>query len=78
MHPDLQYYFFPIAVSYDGTSADERAKAESAYRPSCAGRMGKDDMAVVDGEGRVHGMEALRVVNTSIMPKVASGNMNVR
>ena len=31
-------------------------------------------MAVVDGEGRVHGMEALRVVNASIMPKVASGN----
>ena len=34
-------------------------------------------MAVVDGEGRVHGMEALRVVNASIMPKVASGNVNV-
>ena len=50
-------------------------KAESAYHPSCTCRMGKDDMAVVDGEGRVHGMEALRVVNASIMPKVASGNV---
>ena len=65
-------------MSYDGTSADERAKAESAYHPSCTCRMGKNDMAVVDGEGRVHGMEALRVVNASIMPKVASGNVNVR
>lgn len=38
--------------------------------------MGYDDMAVVDGEGRVHGMEALRVVDASIMLQITTGNLN--
>jgi choline dehydrogenase len=162
-HPDLQYHFFPMAISYDGTSAAKdhgfqahigpmrptsrgyvklkssdpaehprvlfnymqteqdrkemragirltreifaqkafdpyrgaelapgpdkvsdadidafvREKAESAYHPSCSCRMGSDEMAVVDGAGRVHGVEGLRVVDASIMPDVVSGNLNV-
>lgn len=39
--------------------------------------MGTDDMAVVDGKARVHGVEGLRVVDASIMPDVVSGNLNV-
>ena len=39
-----------------------RAKAESAYHPACTCRMGTDEMAVVDGETRVYGVEGLRVV----------------
>lgn len=163
LHPDLQYHFFPMAISYDGTSAAKghgfqahigpmrptsrgyvklkssdpreyprvlfnymqteqdqkemragirltreifaqkafdpyrgaelapgpastsdadidafiRQKAESAYHPSCSCRMGTDEMAVVDGAGRVYGVEALRVVDASIMPDVVSGNLNV-
>ncbi len=33
-------------------------------------------MAVVDGEGRVHGLEGLRVVDASIMPQIITGNLN--
>jgi choline dehydrogenase len=54
-----------------------RAKAESAYHPSCTCGMGSDPMAVTDGQGRVHGVERLRVVDASIMPDVVSGNLNV-
>jgi choline dehydrogenase len=53
-----------------------RAKAESALHPSCSCRMGTDPMAVVDGAGRVHGVQGLRVVDASIMPNVVSGNLN--
>jgi choline dehydrogenase len=38
--------------------------------------MGTDAMSVVDGQGRVHGMESLRVVDASIMPRIITGNLN--
>ena len=53
-----------------------RANAETAYHPSCTCRMGTDEMAVTDHEGRVHGVQNLRVVDASIMPDVVSGNLN--
>jgi choline dehydrogenase len=33
-------------------------------------------MCVVEGQGRVHGIEGLRVVDASIMPQVITGNLN--
>jgi choline dehydrogenase len=38
--------------------------------------MGADPMAVVDDEGRVHGIEGLRIIDASIMPSIVSGNLN--
>ena len=55
-----------------------RAKVESAYHPSCSCKMGgsNDPRAVVDPETRVYGVEGLRVVDSSIMPSVTTGNLN--
>jgi len=53
-----------------------RSAVESAYHPSCACRMGEDDMAVVDSTTRVRGIEALRVVDSSIFPTITNGNLN--
>ncbi|WXL26295.1 choline dehydrogenase [Ectopseudomonas mendocina] len=53
-----------------------REHAETAYHPSCSCKMGEDEMAVVDGQGRVHGMQGLRVVDASIMPIIVTGNLN--
>jgi choline dehydrogenase len=55
-----------------------RGKIESAYHPSCTCKMGAadDTMAVVDAQTRVHGIERLRVVDSSIMPSITTGNLN--
>lgn len=55
-----------------------RRKVESAYHPSCSCKMGSPDdpMAVVDPETRVIGLDGLRVVDSSIMPSVTTGNLN--
>ena len=55
-----------------------RDKVESAYHPSCTCKMGstEDPMAVVNPEGKVYGLEGLRVVDSSIMPSVTTGNLN--
>ncbi len=55
-----------------------RARVESAYHPSCSCRMGSsgDPLAVVDPEARVLGLEALRIVDSSIMPRITTGNLN--
>jgi choline dehydrogenase len=64
--------------SDDEIDAFVRAKVESAYHPSCSCKMGDeaDPMAVVDPETRVRGLERLRVVDSSIMPSVTTGNLN--
>ncbi len=55
-----------------------RQHAETAYHPSCTNKMGSADdaMAVVDHQGRVHGLQGLRIVDASIMPQVTTGNLN--
>jgi len=53
-----------------------RATASTDYHPSCSCRMGKDDDAVVDTEMRIHGIDGLRVVDASVMPRIVSGNLN--
>jgi choline dehydrogenase len=65
-------------VSDDAIDDFIRAHAESAYHPSCTCRMGRrdDPAAVVDAETRVIGVEGLRVVDSSIMPSITTGNLN--
>ena len=57
--------------------ADIRARAGSIFHASCTCRMGPDPSdSVVDHRLRVHGLDGLRVIDTSIFPNVTSGNTN--
>jgi choline dehydrogenase len=53
-----------------------RNNAETTYHPVGTCKMGRDPMAVVDDQLRVHGMQGLRVADASIMPTLTSGNTN--
>ncbi|TXI03191.1 MAG: choline dehydrogenase [Rhizobium sp.] len=57
--------------------ADIRARSGSVFHPSCTCRMGPNDGTnVVDARLRVHEIDRLRVVDTSVFPNLTSGNTN--
>ncbi len=53
-----------------------KRNTQGALHYSGACKMGTDEMSVVDPQLRVHGIDGLRVADSSIMPNVISGNLN--
>jgi len=65
-------------TSDEAIDAFIRDHVESALHPSCTCRMGRadDPLAVVDPELRVIGVDGLRVIDSSVMPAITTGNLN--
>ena len=53
-----------------------RETSVTIYHPTGTCKMGVDSLAVVDYRLRVHGIQNLRIVDASIMPRITSGNTN--
>jgi choline dehydrogenase len=66
----------PDSSSDEDIEAHCRQRLQTLYHPVGTCRMGDDPGAVVDRQLRVRGVEALRVVDASVMPAVPRGNTN--
>ncbi len=66
----------PTASGAEGLLDHLRRRAETLYHPVGTCRMGNDAEAVVDSALRVRGVDGLRVIDASIMPRIISGHTN--
>lgn len=66
----------PDRRSDDAIMLHLKKQLETVYHPVGTCKMGNDEMAVVDDQLRVRGIEGLRVIDASIMPTIVSGNTN--
>jgi len=65
------------AAGREELEADLRRRLMLIYHPVGTARMSDtDEQAVVDSQLRVHGLEALRVIDASVMPTIVGGNTN--
>lgn len=55
---------------------DVRGRAETLYHRTSTCAMGSGDLAVVDSRCRVKGIDGLRVIDASVMPRLVGGNTN--
>jgi choline dehydrogenase/4-pyridoxate dehydrogenase len=82
--PSMQRFiareFFPGSDKASDADIDAhiRATAITVHHPAGTCKMGAptDELAVVDTELKVRGVDALRVVDASVMPDLVSGNIN--
>lgn len=62
--------------SNEDLAAYVRQNAQTYFHPVGTCKMGEDEMAVVDSQLRVRGVERLRVVDASVMPTIPRANTN--
>jgi choline dehydrogenase-like flavoprotein len=80
--PSLQKYIRTTRFPDDAVRSQAEMEAYSrqygrtSYHPVSTCRMGQDEMAVVDPQLRVRGMEGLRICDSSVMPSLIGSNTN--
>jgi len=80
--PSLQKYVktlhFPDASVKTQSELEDYARrfGRTSYHPTCTCKMGVDPMAVVDPKLRIHGLEGIRICDSSVMPSLVGSNTN--
>ena len=80
--PSLQKYIKRMHLPKDDVKTKDdfqnyaRQFGRTSYHPTCTCKMGSDQMAVVDSQLRVHGMEKIRICDSSTMPSLIGSNTN--
>lgn len=64
------------AMSDEELFAKAKERLGIVYHPVGTCKMGQDELAVVNPQLQVHGVENLRVIDASVMPTLVSGNTN--
>lgn len=81
-HPALERYILAECLPGKGCSSEKELfdyacrNAKTDHHPVGTCRMGSDTDSVVDPSLRVRGIEGLRVVDASVMPRIVSSNTN--
>ena len=80
--PELQKYIrqirYPDASVKSQTDYEEYARqyGRTSYHPTCTCKMGSDKKSVVAPNLRVHGVDGLRICDSSVMPSLVGSNTN--
>ncbi len=80
--PSLQKYIKTMRFPEKGVRSDAdltayiRKYGRTAYHPACTCKMGRDDLSVVDPQLRVHGLDGIRICDSSTMPSLIGSNTN--
>lgn len=80
--PSLQKHINRIVLPDESVETEDDLKAyarkygRTSYHPTATCKMGVDDMAVVDPKLRVHGLDGLRICDSSAMPSLIGSNTN--
>ena len=80
--PSLQKHIRQIRFPDDSVKTQKdfedyaRQFGRTSYHPTCTCKMGTDEMAVVDPQCRVRGLDGIRICDSSIMPSLIGSNTN--
>ncbi|MGI9492710.1 MAG: GMC family oxidoreductase [Geminicoccaceae bacterium] len=80
--PSLQKHIKTLRFPDDRVKSEKdfedyaRHYGRTSYHPTCTCKMGVDDMAVVDPQLRVRGLDGIRICDSSIMPSLIGSNTN--
>lgn len=64
----------PGTLDDEGMVGYLRRTVQTFWHQSCTAKMGNDDMSVVGGDLLVHGVQGLRIADTSVLPRITTGN----